>query len=153
MAADPSVVVVSATAEEVAVPGTAGAAIAAAVEDVAAIAAAAIASGALGLLVAEAVAGVLVGATLTWMTVAITFAIATGVPPCCGVAVESVEPAEPLSVDALAVDLSPLDGVVPDFASVGCAALPLEAVVAVLELSGCAALPAVLSEFAGGGGA
>lgn len=136
-----------------ALTGAAGAVSAAAVEEEAAMAAAAIASGALGLLATGGVVGVLAGATVTGMTTAIAFGIATGVTTCCGVAVGSVEPAEFLSADGLSVDLPSLDCVEPDLASVDCVALEvlLEPAVALLELSDRPALLLILFEFEGGG--
>ena len=100
------------------------------------------------MLAAAAVAGVSAGVTLTAMKVAIAFAVATGVPPCCGAVVGSAEFAELLSADALSVDLPP-EGVEVDLALVDCAALglPLAPAAPALESFGCAALSPALFEF------
>jgi hypothetical protein len=143
--------VVPVAGAELALTGAAGAVSAAAVEEEAAMAAAAIASGAFGLLAAEAVAGVSASAAVTGITVAIAFGIAICVPPCCGAVAGSAEFAELLSVDALSVDLPPED-VEPDLALEGCPALDLSLApaAAALESAACVALSVVLFEFAGG---
>lgn len=141
---------------ELAVTVAVDAASAAAVEEEAAMAAAAIARGAFGLLaaaaVAAAVAGVSAGVTLTAIKVAITFAVATGAPSCCGAVVGSAEFAEPLSADVLSVDLPP-EGVEVDLPLVDGAALglPLALAESALESSGCAALSPAFFEFEGCG--